>query len=1439
MNSPKAKHRCLGRILLLLTTFYLPPMVLAAESLNFNSSTPASRSNGTDSNGMLARFLDAMGRVNNAVLHQPRKNVYEPGARKTADKPAPFLDVDGILSIGKMTTNQTTNSALTKRIFPIWKRFLTNHSSPEMDLSSSLARSYTIPPEILSAAKLAAESSPRVKTLTSGPDGEDDYDAIVRSMIKAGFTANDTNAAPQAMQGPDGLGPAYEKTQGPNPMDVVSSGGNIVSRREGGGFWMEGIQATRHDERLSGFQTWRNVGDYGAKGDGRTDDTQAIQRAVSDGDRCSLNCDAEAVRPVTVYFPAGSYLVSSMISLFPGTEVLGNPDDLPRLVAAPSFVGGALLASSVYTGTQPEWYVDSEDYQQSVRNLVIDIRKSSQKASIAGIHWRACRGGLLDNIHFYATNPVSEPSTTQLGLYVENGSGGVLSRLMFVGGKYGLFTGTQQFTGSDLHFKNCETALYIDRDWGLTMQKTVIDDCDTGVMLGLSGPGNSTIETAGSLILSDTVITNGRIGINISAPSSPSDTSNLIMLNSRLAGLTTAIYSSASSLPGNPSGDMLISTYPPSLSSSLPESPRPRPTPLTHPSPPNQALPKEPFFTRSRPTYSSPGQSEIFNVRTFGARGDGQSDDTPVLNSVLTLAANLSAIVYIPQGTYLVSNTIRVPLGSRVVGQAWPRILGKTGRFEKGKAVVRVGEDGDMGVVEVQGLEIAIEDGGEEAVLMEWNVREGVQQGGAGLWDTKFVVGERFAGLVMHITRKASAYLENVWTSKNVVGGFRGLLVESEGPTWLWGTSFEGSGPYQYRVARADQVLLGGTQTAATTCSQLASIDDGAELAESPAVLSVLDSGSIYILGAAVFPSLSSSQRCQKAASAVQIRQNHNLWLYSLAVIGQGQTSNSSVQMLSSRQVRHNGSTAALSTASFQALLVDTLAAQAADPYQLYQDADFVYSNFTKTCQSALLATINCDAYTQAWTGPEYHGGVDDSTLTTSICAPTCAKSLASWVRGVDSDCAGNAFDDGSPPAVLGNYIWYGWNETCQKDPSTGKYCNDIIAAFPASQGVDNIPKDQLCSDCYLGRLQMMQASRYSAYGTDVFFQKALGLAVKTCGLKNQPTTTQPPVIPPTSSPKPYCVTNKFYTIKAGDNCTTIALANSVSSADLFNANNMNGVSSNMSTCTNLAPPGSTLCLPMTCKTYRLQAADDCDTASWRANVSDIRAYNTFIDAACSNLHSESILGSVLCSSPPGGAFTDPGPANGTTGFPGASTGFGTDFVAPPSGTPVAKGTTTLCGKWYIAVKDITCDEVLTRNGIYMELFLSVNPSIKSSASCSRDLVPGTAYCVAPLRIWATPYVDAGCWKNSGATGVLGDMSTNSTSMTVLKCAEWCIMDQGYPVFGLSKGTSCFCDTALNKGSVQSDGCTTVCGGDSKVKCGGSADVSVFTTGTGVRVRTR
>ena len=54
-----------------------------------------------------------------------------------------------------------------------------------------------------------------------------------------------------------------------------------------------------------------NVKDYGAKGDGKTDDTAAIRKAVDS----AVKASRDAYAPKTVYFPSGRYVINGTIKL--------------------------------------------------------------------------------------------------------------------------------------------------------------------------------------------------------------------------------------------------------------------------------------------------------------------------------------------------------------------------------------------------------------------------------------------------------------------------------------------------------------------------------------------------------------------------------------------------------------------------------------------------------------------------------------------------------------------------------------------------------------------------------------------------------------------------------------------------------------------------------------------------------------------------------------------------------------------------------------------------------------------------------------------------------------------------------------------------------------------------------------------------------------------
>lgn len=146
------------------------------------------------------------------------------------------------------------------------------------------------------------------------------------------------------------------------------------------------------------------------------------------------------------------------------------------------------------------------------------------------------------------------------------------------------------------------------------------------------------------------------------------------------------------------------------------------------------------FFTRRRPKYVDIGQSQIINLKTAGAKGDGVTDDTTALNSIFAAAANMSSIVFIPYGVYVVTNTVKIPVGSRIIGQAWPQIMGKGKNFEdqlNTKAVVQVGETGESGVVEIQDVMFTVSGPTAGAILVQWNVHE-ITRGSVGLWGAKY-----------------------------------------------------------------------------------------------------------------------------------------------------------------------------------------------------------------------------------------------------------------------------------------------------------------------------------------------------------------------------------------------------------------------------------------------------------------------------------------------------------------------------------------------------------------------------------------------------------------------------------------------------------------------------------------------------------------------------
>jgi len=90
-------------------------------------------------------------------------------------------------------------------------------------------------------------------------------------------------------------------------------------------YWLEDIKhqgVASFNPNPDNYTVFRNVKDFGARGDGITDDTAAIQRAVTQGNRCGPSaCESSTNTPAIVYFPEGTYKISQSIINYYYTQV--------------------------------------------------------------------------------------------------------------------------------------------------------------------------------------------------------------------------------------------------------------------------------------------------------------------------------------------------------------------------------------------------------------------------------------------------------------------------------------------------------------------------------------------------------------------------------------------------------------------------------------------------------------------------------------------------------------------------------------------------------------------------------------------------------------------------------------------------------------------------------------------------------------------------------------------------------------------------------------------------------------------------------------------------------------------------------------------------------------------------------------------------------------
>jgi hypothetical protein len=308
----------------------------------------------------------------------------------------------------------------------------------------------------------------------------------------------------------------------------------------------------------SSYTVYRNVMDFGCKGDGVTDDTGCINKAISMGSRCGASCSggSSTTSPALVYFPSGTYLVSSPIVMYYFTQLVGNALNPPTLLMDPSFNGIGLIDSDPYTANG-QWYQNQNNFFRQVRNFVFDLTKTPATSASTGIHWQVAQATSLTNLVFKMSK---DANTKHQGVWMENGSGGFMSDLVFDGGKFGLWVGNQQFTSRNLTISNAQTAIYMNWNWAWTFKTLNIDNCNVGIDMTAGGSSNQGV---GSITVVDAKISNTPTGV-LSGTSSTSQTKasgSLILDNVVLDNVATAVGNGNTTILAGTSGSKTITSW--------------------------------------------------------------------------------------------------------------------------------------------------------------------------------------------------------------------------------------------------------------------------------------------------------------------------------------------------------------------------------------------------------------------------------------------------------------------------------------------------------------------------------------------------------------------------------------------------------------------------------------------------------------------------------------------------------------------------------------------------------------------------------------------------------------------------------------------------------------------------------------------------------------
>jgi hypothetical protein len=376
------------------------------------------------------------------------------------------------------------------------------------------------------------------------------------------------------------------------------------------------------------------------------DDTAALQKAVDQVQ--------ETTRQGIVLLAPGNYQITNTVYIWPGIRVIGYGAQRPKIVLPSNTLGFGDITKEkqmfFFAGRRPRNLQTGESvpdatpgtFYSALANVDIEIKNGNPGA--VGVRARYAQHCFLAHMDFQIGDAFAA---------IHEG-GNVVEDVHFFGGVHAIATSKPspgwQFTVVDCTFENQQQAAIIEHEAGLTLIRPHFRNIPTAVEIETNWVDELWVKDA-------------RLE-NISAPAfifgmekSPRNQISMEGITCSNVPVFAALRDSGKKFTG-PSKIYAVSNFMHGLAfADIGAEPKIETRFDAKP------LTKTPSTVASD-IISLPAADTWVNVRDLGAKGDGQSDDTKVLQKAI---ANHRTI-YFPSGFYVMRDTLRLQLDTVLIG---------------------------------------------------------------------------------------------------------------------------------------------------------------------------------------------------------------------------------------------------------------------------------------------------------------------------------------------------------------------------------------------------------------------------------------------------------------------------------------------------------------------------------------------------------------------------------------------------------------------------------------------------------------------------------------------------------------------------------------------------------------------------------------------------